>query len=525
MNFVDKMISKVAPSYALNRVVSREKLKVFNQVSSSNGYGKHGASHKKSLIGWSSRGGSAIEDIEYNVEKLRERSRDLYMGVPLATGALKTMRTNVIGSGLRLNSQIDYEYLNMTNKEADAWETKVEREFNMWARSNTCDVQRMNNFYELQQLAFLSWLMSGDAFATLPYIKRPGMPYDIRVQLFEADRVSNPNHASTIDGKIINGVEIDSKGEVIAYHFAQAHPGSSLIASNEWKRIEKYGKKTGRINVIHLMESERPEQRRGIPVLAPVIESLKQLGRYTDAELMAAVVSGMYTAFVTSKDGDPATGPLTDAISEEEQVTHDDYDYELGPGTVVHLDEGEDVTFANPGRPNQAFDGFVTSICRQVGTALEIPYEVLLKHFTSSYSASRAALLEAWKMFKMRREWLANDFCQPIYEEFLAEGIAKGRIYAPGFFTDPVIREAYCGAEWNGPSQGQLDPLKEVNAATKRVEQGFSTRTKETVELGNGEFFRNNHLRKVEEEARREAGLVAPEEDILNEGGERNEED
>lgn len=101
-------------------------------------------------------------------------------------------------------------------------------------------------------------------------------------------------------------------------------------------------------------------------------------------------------------------------------------------------------------------DGFVTSICRQIGAALEIPYELLLKNFTSSYSASRGALLEAWKMFKMRRDWLSNGFCQPIYEEFLAEGIAKGRIYAPGFFADPMARKAYCGAEWNGPSQGQI---------------------------------------------------------------------
>lgn len=38
---------------------------------------------------------------------LRQRSRDLYMGSPLATGALKTFRTNVVGFGLRLKAQVD----------------------------------------------------------------------------------------------------------------------------------------------------------------------------------------------------------------------------------------------------------------------------------------------------------------------------------------------------------------------------------------------------------------------------------
>ena len=110
-----------------------------------------------------------------------------------------------------------------------------------------------------------------------------------------------------------------------------------------------------------------------------------------------------------------------------------------------------------------------------------MPYELLIKHFTASYSASRAALLEAWKMFRMKRVWIASNFCQPIYEEWLTEAILKGRI---GSLKDslmiPAIKQAWCGVEWVGPSQGQIDPVKEANAAAIRVEQGFST---ESVKL------------------------------------------
>ena len=504
MNPIDRMVAAVSPVMGLKRANARKQMQVLNQ-----GYSNHGAStKKKSLLGWLTRSGSAVEDIEYNIPKLRERSRDLFMGAPLATGALKTMRTNVIGSGLKLNAQIDYEYLNMTTDEADEWETQVEREFSHWAESLHCDAHRMNNFYELQQLAFMSWLMSGDSFALLPVIPRIGMPYDIRVQLVEADRICTPDkQAFNLDYKIINGVEVDKRGEILAYHIAQHHPHSLTVQQNEWSRVPKFGAKTGRPNIIHLMESERPEQRRGVPVLAPVMESLKQLSRYTEAELMAAVISGMYTVFVTTENNQTGND-FGSGIGEEDLIdTEDDTSLELGNGSVHFLGENEKIQESNPGRPNVAFDGFVTSICRQIGAALEIPYELLLKNFTSSYSASRGALLEAWKMFRMRRDWMSNDFCQPIYEEFLAEGIAKGRINAPGFFTDPLAKKAYANAEWNGPSQGQLDPLKEVNAAEKRVNNGFTTRTRETIELTSGDFFKNNALRVREEKVRREGGL------------------
>lgn len=527
MNLIDRAIAVVNPQQALKRQMARKQLKVLNE---GYGYGSHGANtRKKSLLGWFSRASSVVEDIEYNIDTLRSRSRDLWMGAPLATGAIKTLRTNVIGSGLKLNAQIDGDYLNMTYEEADQWETHVEREFALWAESIHCDAQRMNTFYELQQLAFISMLMSGDCFSLLPIIPRANMPYDLRVQIIEADRICNPNLSNiTMDHKLVNGVEINDFGEIVAYHIADHHPGSSQV-NTKWKRIEKFGRVTGRPNIIHLMESERPEQRRGVPILAPVMESLKQLSRYTEAELMAAVINGLYSVFITTETNN--NGSEWDGVSTEDMIDEDDESsIELGNGTVHFLNENEKIQESNPGRPNPNFEGFVTAVCRQIGAATEIPYELLLKNFTASYSASRGALLEAWKMFKMRREWMANDFCQPIYEEFLAEGVAKGRIYAPGFFSDPLARKAYCGAEWNGPSQGQIDPLKEVDAAIKRVDNGFSTRARETVELTGGDYFRNTRLRRIEEEERRRNGLVDPvnttvKEEPPNTEGEEEEEE
>ena len=501
MNIFEKTIAAVSPTTGLKRAAARQRLNIINS-----GYGNYGASHtKKSLLGWLYRGGSAREDINDNLSTLRQRSRDLYMGVPLATGAIKTMRTNVVGSGLVLKSQVDYEYLRLTEERAQQLESDIEREFALWAESESCDVERLDNFYELQQLVFLNWLLSGDVITLLPTTKRINMPYDLRIRLIEADRLCTPSGEEN-NPNIISGVETNAAGEVVAYHILNVHPLSNEIgAAAEWARVKAFGDKTGRRNVLHIMNRERIGQRRGVPFLAPVIESLKQLGRYTEAELVAAVVSGMFAVFIEKGDMSGDGPALGEVIPENERLDAGDANsIEIGNGSIIDLEEGEKANAVSPGRPNANFDNFVIAITRQIGAALEIPYELLVKNFNASYSASRGALLEAWKSFRMYRNWLAHDFCQPIFEEWLAEAVAKGRVTAPGFFADAAIRKAYSGAEWNGPAQGLLNPVQEVTAAERRVQNGFSTRDREAQEQTGSDFYKNVRQRKREENLMRE---------------------
>lgn len=502
---IDKVIAAVAPEKALKRIGARKRIEIINS-----GYSNYGASTtKKSLIGWEYYGGSAREDINENLSILRQRSRDLYMGVPLATGAVKTMRTNVVGRGLKLKPTIDKKVLGITAEEAKTMEDQIAREWAVWAESKDCDMARLDNFCELQQLAFTNWLLSGECLVVMPVKERKKQPYDLRIQLIEADRLSSPNYIDDYEKRIFDGVEMDENGEVIAYHFSRHHPLSFDKQKIEWVKVDAYGKETGRKNVLHLMCRERIDQYRGIPFLAPVIESLKQLGRYTDAELVAAVVSGLFTIFI-EKTNDNEGDAIGSAVPEEQQIDEDDdMTLELAAGAVLDLNEGEKAHDVNPGRPNANFNGFVEAICQQIGSALEIPYELLVKRFTASYTASKGALEEAWKMFKTYRSWLADDLCQPVYEEWLAEAVAKGRIKAPGFFNDPVIHMAYCKAEWNGPAKGTLDPGKEVTAAEKRVANGFSTRASETMEMTGGDYYSNIDQLKQEEKRLKEVKDIA----------------
>ena len=523
MNLFDRAIKAISPEKALKREVARKRLDMINS-----GYGNYGANAtKKGVIGWTHGGGSHKEDIEEHVDPLRQRSRDLYYGGSnIATGAVKRLRTNTVGIGLRLKSTINGEILGLSQGEARELEEKIEREFAHWANSTNCDMERLDNFYQLQQLAFLNGLLSGDSFALMKSTKRTGSIYDLRIELIEADRVSTPDN-EIINPLFCEGVEKNDLGEVVAYHISKFHPLSfSDRQPREWVRVEAYGKKTGRKNILHIMNRERIGQVRGVPFLSPVIDTIKQLGRYTEAEVLAAVINGLFTVFI-EKESASDEAPFGEVVPEELQVdTEDENSIELAPGAVIDLGEGEKANMVNPGRPNPNFDPFVMAVIKQIGAALEIPYELLIMAFSNNYSASRAAILEFFKVIKMYREWFIADFCQPIYEEWLSEAVARGRIYAPGFFSDPIIKDLYCSADWNGPSAGQLDPKKEVEAAELRVQCGFSTREREATELTGTDFYKNVRQRKHEEELLQEVrGSAAAKTNAGNTGGSESDPD
>lgn len=516
-NLVDRVVNYLDPVRSQARMQSRVRMAL--AIESVGGF--IGArSDRRATGGWVTASSSADAASLPDIPSLRARSRDLLRNAPLAVGAVGTVVQNVVSTGLALQAKPDFLRLGWTQEQAVEWASNAESEWRLWAESAFCDITRTQNFYGLQSLALRSTLESGDSVALLPMPELvKGATYRLRIQIIEADRLANP--AKTIvDGSVFKdtgnrvyaGVEKDSVGAPVAYHILQQHPGS-IEGFRNWKtdRYPAFGEKTGRRNVLHLFDRLRPDQSRGIPYLAPVIEMLHQVGKYTDAELMAAVVSSFFTVFVKTETGEslnitqsaaaaaagilPATAPSAEATEQQAM--------QLGNGLIVDLAAGEEIQTADPKRPNVAFDGFVMALMRQIGVALQLPYEVLVKHFTASYTAARAALLEAWKFYMGRRYWLASAFCQPIYEAWLDEAVSIGRIAAPGYFSDFALRQAYLGSEWIGDAPGSVDPLKEVNAAKARIELEVSTRQKETMEL-TGQVWEDVHAQSVREKRMRE---------------------
>lgn len=464
------------------------------------GYYYHGASRtKNSLIGWQTGGGSAEDDIDKQASILRIRSRDLYAGGGLGRAAPSTLTTNVVGWGIQPKPKIDAEFLGMSEEAAEEWQKNAIREFNMWAKTPMCDASRQNTFWELMELSFLSMLVSGDDFVLMEYKPNPRNPYTLCLRLLEADRVCTPESdgesesKNTDDGgRIVDGVEINKDGEVCRYHVVSYHPlAEETPGDKTWTAIDAYGKDTGAPNILPIMTTERPEQRRGIPFVAAMIEQIKQLDRYLSSELAASIVSAMLTVFITSEEPDDGEYALPDGVSADEKVTDDPMKIEMGNGNVYELPPGKKPMSIGNTRAPTAFDSFVSRTVTMIGASGEIPPEVLLHQYGSNYTASRSAMLDFWKVVQRHRKRFIERFNQPIYELWLAEAVALGRLEAPGFFDDPAAREAWSKCQWIGTSRGHVQPVQEANAARIRIENGISTGEQEAMEYNGSDFMEN----------------------------------
>jgi lambda family phage portal protein len=490
----DRMIAGVAPGWAASRATSRRVLAQETAraalVASASGWAA-ARQDRAALRGWNPRPRTADEDTLPKLPDLRARAREQHMNNPLARGAVQTVTTSVVGTGLRLVAQADREALKsegLDDTAIDAAERQMEREWRLFTAGTGADAHRRLTWTQTEELALASQLVDGDCFAAFVAAPAPGA-FDLAVQLVEAGAVSNPRYGANTP-TLSDGLEYAADGTPVAIHVAEIPRNGPSVAS-AWRRMPLRAE-DGTPRVLHLIRPDRIGQSRGVPYLAPVLAALKELDTYAEAELRAAVMNACVALIGQSTDGgSPLAAEASAAAGGASAATSGGLvraDIEFEPGMVIEgFAPGEAVEGFGSERPSTGFDPFVQAILRQIGVGLELPFEVLIKHFTASYSAARAALLEAWKFFRVRRAWLAAALHQPTYEMVIANAVLRGRLDLPGW-QDPVLRAAWLQAVWMGIAPPQLDPVKEVTAAEKRIALRISTRAREAAEL-TGEAF------------------------------------
>jgi lambda family phage portal protein len=442
------------------------------------------------MRGWLPATASADADLLPELSQIAARSNDLVRNHGVADGALQTITDNVIGVGLRLSSTPDYRLLGKDKAWAEEWSKTVESLWRTHAEAVDIDAGRSLNFHGLTEQVFRHGWTDGEGLALPLWLPRPGSRFATRIQVIDPARLSNP--VGRMDGpRLRSGIEVDQYGAPLAYHIRKAHPGDRMLADaadlNAWERIPATTA-WGRARVIHVHDKARAGQSRGKPSLTAVMRQFKVLGDFTNAELKAAVVNAKIAVLTESAasqesivellSSDPeAREKYTQALSERGLST-----ISMEDGQIIPLEIGEKLAGFTPSRPSGSFDPFVTSIFRHIATGLNIPYELLMKDFSrTNYSSARAALIEAWRFFRGRRQWIASYWARPVFELWLEEAVNLGLVDAPDFYEN---RAAYCRCRWIGPGRGWIDPTKEADAARIRMDYNLSTLEAECAEQG-----------------------------------------
>ncbi len=465
---VESAIGFLAPGWSLRRAVCNyTKKNLFKSY--------RGAENSRLKADWNPGSGSADDDLVPDLPDLRDRSRDLNRNDATASGITQTITVNTVGTGIRPQSIIDYNILGISEEQADTIRKQQETVFAKW--NPYADAGNRMNFYEIQALADRQILENGESIIIIRRIK--DRPFLLALEVVEGDRLSTPTDLKS-NKNIKSGVEVGPNGEPVAYYIRKSHPGDmwSQFNSNasDYMRIEAFNE-FGMPNILHLYVVQRPGQTRGIPFFAPVMSLFKDLGDYLEAEVVATRISACFALFVKTTDPyNTAIGSASGSNASSQRLE------DIEPGMIQYLGPGQEVTPVNPTRPGTMFDSFVERIIRMIGSALQLPYELVAKDFSkTNYSSARAGLLQAQKYFKSRQRWLAERLCQPVWNMVQEEAYLKNQLPISNFYEREMD---WTLVRWITPGWQWVDPLKEVKAVELALENNLTSLADEVAQKG-----------------------------------------
>ena len=428
--------------------------------------------------------GSADAEISYEIEDLRDMSADLCRNNPIANSIVSKKTLNIVGTGMMYKANVDADYLGLSEDEAKSLNDAIEREIRVFSfKKGACDIERESTLAQLCSIIQYSKLERGQVFVNFVYKKRPGERYGLKCQLIEADQVSNPSNLHDTP-ECSGGIQRAKDGEVVGFWFnpfgyrARSYADGNI---DKWEFIRFFNAK-GRRVASQIKKKNRPGQSTGVPDLTPVIESLAQLGRFNKEYLQKAVVAALLTILYKGEQYGTAN-PLGGIGANRGDP--DGKGVKLGSGTSASVPSTDDIVVIESKTPGPSFDPFVTMFSKLISAGTGLPVEQVLGHFTSSYTAAQAALMEAWRYFLTERGDLISDFLDVMKELLFVEAISSGYLNLPGFNEDQLAAEAYMRGTWVGPPKGHLKPLEENKADKMAEEEGWTTPEQNAAKRGN----------------------------------------
>jgi lambda family phage portal protein len=373
---------------------------------------------------WISQATSADSEVRGSIRMLRNRARQLVRDSDFAKSALRAVKNNVVGTGIKVQAQVRMQRGGRLAEEVNA---RIEEEFSRWTSAKRCHAGGKLSWYDIQRLCVTSMLESGEVFVRV--VRQPfgNSRVPLGLELIESDLLDDDYNTITKDGNEIRmGVEIDKWGRPVAYHFFDYHPGDY-----QFSYAQKAAKRRIRIpadDIIHLYLIERPGQTRGISAFATAIMRLRNLSGYEEAEIVAARASSSMMAFVRTPDQEL----FEDGTFDQESVL------DFSPGSIRRLAPGEEMQFFTPNRPDDAFTPFVQQMLRAVAAGIGCSYTQVSSDFSqSNYSSSRLELLETRTHYKVLQQYVIEALCEEVYERWLDMAVLAGVLDLPNYDTNP----------------------------------------------------------------------------------------
>jgi lambda family phage portal protein len=311
--------------------------------------------------------------------------------------------------------------------------------------------------------AFRSLLPDGDCLAV--------HLADNRMQMLEAHELATPAGGKGFSGRtVVGGVELDDAGRHTAYYVVDPREVRRLAAPRGfWAGGYSSLQRIDAADCDHWANRERFSATRGVPVLASSLDLFSRLDGYLDSETLAAELTSHLTWWMKSRDGAqlPGSEIRTDGNATADTETAYDRWLRSEPGVILNLGTDEEAGVIDPKRPGLTFEPYTLTMLRMVGAGIGIPLELVLLDFSrTNYSSARAALLQAYRTFRVWQRFIRERMIQRVYSRWVSRWIAR-RALSP---LPNAARLKFFPPRW-----AWVDPLKEALAMEKKIQAAAGT--------------------------------------------------
>lgn len=462
-------------------------LLIFNngKVSSKNSYGSsyNGEKQMGDLNNWRILTTDSNDILKGEYDLLSSRSMTLFHTYGPVKSAINKKTQYAIGPGLVFRSQPDFNSLGWTEEEAKDWGKRFQKIVHNY--------QKHFNLYKKQSVLFKTAGAAGDSF--LFFERTDGKLSDM----------------IEISGDQINPITDKSKGYTLG------------IKTDNWMRKKGVMKRdgtpvsfqdsAGNQNIVQYYNKELARQLRGYPLAYSIINLSRNDDTHTDAITARAVIESTIVGKMKTNGTDfrQQANQLEDMAKKSKgEDTRNPLKkvgtaLRMGVGSwfTMRGDNGEDIEFIKLESPGSNFGEFKEWMLNYVSMCTNVPPEVILSKYSTSFTAHKGAFNDFIKAYMMERKAFETLVMDVVVREILKDAIINGYIEAPGFFDGGwMVQQAYLAGMYLGPVPGHINPLVEVKAKAEEVKNAFRLRSDLAAENGN-EW--DNYIAEWEEEQRR----------------------
>lgn len=423
--------------------------------------------------GWASSNTSVNVDLYRGLDTLRARSRDLCNNNTYARRFLGMVGANVVGgAGIMLQARV-YDAPGRPDTGAN---DAIEEAWARWGARGACDVSGRLSWRDLQILVVKTVARDGEALVRRVRGKSAGNGYGYALQVLDIDRLDTRLVRAPARGvnEIRMGIEVDAFGRAVAYWLRPYHPGDLWLAQGEALSDHQ---RVPADEILHVYLTDRPEQLRGAPWMHAAMIQLQNLGGYEEAAVIAARVGASKMGFFVTPEGNPPEDG-----KDENGVPFT----EAEPGAFGVLADGQDFRPFNPDYPHAMYGDFVRACLRGVASGLGVSYHGLANDLTDvNFSSIRSGTLEERDQWISLQQWFIDAFVEPVYRDWLPNALAFGQVTLANGAELPVAKaDKFAAHTWQARRWQWVDPLKDMEASVKAIENGLKAPQDVAAELG-----------------------------------------